>query len=153
MRFLYYQISLRERLGALRHAFEENTVDVEQNIELSELDATNQLEDVTSHIFRQMKILTKKENAALVLSVDGPREQIHKGQNPYTSRVYKFNRMTIQAAGKLDIPIVDLTRYFLEDFAQYKKPFNSSVDGHWNEHGHTIVAAALGRFLLNRDFL
>ena len=82
----------------------------------------------------------------IILMIDGDRSSIYNGKikrdmSKLQNRWFKIilNQMGI----KTNLHLLDLHPVFLKNWKKNKKKFDYEYDGHWNEHGHEIVAKAL----------
>jgi hypothetical protein len=89
--------------------------------------------------------------ARLLLAMDGHRLAIYRGTD---SPALALNRIAEETAQRHHIPFVDLQPVFAADWQSEHRRFDFDADGHWNEHGHAVAAAAIGRALrtLSRQF-
>jgi SGNH hydrolase-like domain, acetyltransferase AlgX len=80
----------------------------------------------------------------LMLVVDGVRPELYAGENAGTDSYFGIMRAElIDAARRRGLEVIDMQPVFAAAHRQDKKPFEFSDDGHWNSHGHAVVAQAL----------
>ncbi len=156
LRFAFYQMLLENRLMRLKdkllRAFGRGR-EFQQNVTLDFLDMKDPIIGVTRHIFAKLKRLSERHGVRLLLTIDAPREHIHRKEDPRTAEVYWFNELSLQLAGEHGIEIIDLTEAFLRHHQRRGVRFNSETDGHWSETGHRVVARTLSEFLLEHGWL
>ncbi len=82
----------------------------------------------------------------IVLTVDTPRPHVYEADALASTRTSYFglmrNRIIAQALAQ-GFKVVDTEPYFLKAYAVDRQPFELPTDGHWNAHGHEVVAAAV----------
>jgi hypothetical protein len=109
------------------------------------------VEAVTDYLFVRLGVVTHAMGARLLLAMDGDRSAIYRGAD---SPALALNRIAEETAQRHAIPFVDLQPAFAADWQSEHRRFDFDADGHWNEHGHAVAAAAIGRALraLSRQF-
>jgi len=109
------------------------------------------VEAVTDYLFGRLDAVVQAMGARLLLAMDGDRSAIYRGAD---SPALALNRIAGETAQRHGIPFVDLQPAFDADWNSEHRRFDFDADGHWNEHGHAVAAAAIGRALraLSRQF-
>ena len=109
------------------------------------------VEAVTDYLFGRLDAVMRAMGARLLLAMDGHRLAIYRGTD---SPALALNRIAEETAQRRHIPFVDLQPVFAGDWQSEHRRFDFDADGHWNEHGHAVAAAAIGRALrsLSRQF-
>lgn len=109
------------------------------------------VEAVTDYLFGRLDAVTHTMGARLLLAMDGDRSAIYRGAD---SPALTLNRIAEETAQRHGIPFVNLQPPFATDWQSEHRRFDFDADGHWNEHGHAVAAAAIGRALrgLSRQF-
>jgi hypothetical protein len=109
------------------------------------------VEAVTDYLFGRLDAVVQAMGARLLLAMDGDRSAIYRGAD---SPALALNRIAEETARRHAIPFVDLQPAFAADWQSGHRRFDFDADGHWNEHGHAVAAAAIGRALrtLSRQF-
>jgi hypothetical protein len=82
----------------------------------------------------------------IVLTVDTPRPHVYEAGALASTRTSYFGLMRSRIiAEALDhgFKVVDTEPYFLKAYAADRQPFELPTDGHWNAHGHEVVATAV----------
>ena len=82
----------------------------------------------------------------VVILLDGDREAIYSGQDKRDINKpvnILFDELGMSAKIIPNVDIIDLHNFFKSDYASNNEKFNYDYDGHWNEHGHAVVARAL----------
>ena len=102
------------------------------------------VEAVTDYLFGRFDATVYAMGARLLLAMDGDRFAIYHGSD---SQALALNRIAAATALRHDIPFVDLHPAFAADWQNEHRRFDFDADGHWNEHGHEIAAAAIARAL------
>jgi hypothetical protein len=95
---------------------------------------------VTGYLFDRIAAVVRTTGAQVLLAMDGDRAAIYRGQD---SPALVLNRLAAAAAERRRIPFVDLDPVFRADWQSAHRRFDFDADGHWNEHGHAVAAAAL----------
>ena len=62
-----------------------------------------------------------------------------------------FNPELLDVAGELGVWVVDLADVFTAAREAEKKPHKFELDGHWNRHGHSLVADAIKTWLISES--
>jgi len=106
---------------------------------------------ITDYLFGRLDAVVHAMGARLLLAMDGDRSAIYRGAD---SPALAPNRIAGETAQRHGIPFVDLQPAFDADWNSEHRRFDFEADGHWNEHGHAVAAAAIGRALraLSRQF-
>jgi lysophospholipase L1-like esterase len=99
---------------------------------------------VTDYLFGRIDAVVHRVGARLLLAMDGDRFAIYRNSD---SPALALNRLAADAAARQHIPFVDLERVFLADWREEHRRFDFDADGHWNEHGHAVAAAAIAKAL------
>ena len=99
---------------------------------------------VTDYVFARLDDAARAIGARLLLAMDGDRFAIYQGID---SPALMLNRLAAETAGRLGIPFVDLAPVFAADWGRAHRRFDFDADGHWNERGHAVAAAAIARAL------
>jgi len=83
----------------------------------------------------------------IALVIDVPRPHLYDAAARAAAQASYFGlmRSTLMAqAGARGFKIVDMEPHFLAAYAaDARAPFENRTDGHWNSHGHGVVAAAV----------
>ena len=82
----------------------------------------------------------------VVILLDGDREAIYSGQDKRDINKpvnILFDELGMSAKIIPNVDVIDLHNFFKSDYASNNEKFNYDYDGHWNEHGHAVVARAL----------
>jgi len=109
------------------------------------------VEAVTDYLFGRLDAVARAMGARLLFAMDGDRFAIYQGSD---SPALVLNRIAAETASRHNIPFVDLQQAFAADWQKQHRRFDFDADGHWNEHGHKIAAAAIAGALrsLSRQF-
>jgi hypothetical protein len=99
---------------------------------------------VTDYLFGRIDAVVRAMGARLMLAMDGDRFAIYRNEE---SPALALNRLAADAAARHHIPFVDLEPVFLADWRAEHRRFDFNADGHWNEHGHAVAAAAIAKVL------
>jgi len=104
-----------------------------------------------THVFREYQTVATGQGSELLLVIDADRQAIQQSAPPTPSLTWQ-NTIANEAAADLGIPLIDLTQAFTEDYEQHGEPFSFSMDYHWNEHAHAVVAKAVSQWLVDHIF-
>jgi hypothetical protein len=99
---------------------------------------------VTDYLFGRIDAVVHAMGARLLLAMDGDRFAIYQNSD---SPALALNRLAAETAARRRIPFVDLEPAFEADWRAEHRRFDFDADGHWNEHGHAVAAAAIARAL------
>jgi hypothetical protein len=105
---------------------------------------------VTDYLFGRIDGVVRAMGARLLLAMDGDRFAIYRGNAGYRgsdSPALALNRLAADAAARHHIPFIDLEPVFLADWQAQHRRFDFDADGHWNEYGHAVAAAAIAQAL------
>ena len=86
----------------------------------------------------------------IVIVVDTPRPQVYDAAalaEVQTSYFGQMRRRMIDQAKARGFRVVDTEPHFVAAYAPDHRGFEHPTDGHWNAHGHAVVAAAVSRAL------
>jgi len=149
--FRYLRYRRQIRFGALKNILlghgKQDEASYQANINVSDLDKkalNNRL--VTEYVFLKMRDVCLKNNAELLIVMDGDRNAIYEkmgSSGAYSSGALTLNAMAKSAANKYRINFIDLHQVFREDFLVSHKKFNFDSDMHWNQYCHEVVAEAI----------
>jgi SGNH hydrolase-like domain, acetyltransferase AlgX len=99
---------------------------------------------VTDYLFGRIDSVVRAMGARLLLAMDGDRFAIYRDSD---SPALALNRLAAETAFRHHIPFIDLDPMFRADWRAQHRRFDFDSDGHWNEHGHAVAAAAIARAL------
>lgn len=91
----------------------------------------------------------------LLITMDGPRYGLHDltWEQVQTLPAYHYHPAVAQTTTDLNIPFLDLSRVFFEDFQATGQTIGFQGDGHWTERGHELAAEAIAEELRARGWL
>ncbi len=114
------------------------------NVEIgSILAARRDVAAVADHAVARLAALAGGIGARLLIAMDGDRQAIYRGDA--ASPVLQLNGILAEAASRHGIAFLDLHPRFAADWAAHHRRFDFDADGHWNERGHSVAAAAIAR--------
>jgi lysophospholipase L1-like esterase len=102
------------------------------------------IQAVTDYLFGRLDAAVHAMGARLLLAMDGDRSAIYGERD---SPALALNRLAADMAARHHIAFVDLEPVFLADWRAEHRRFDFDADGHWNEHGHAVAAAAIAQAL------
>jgi lysophospholipase L1-like esterase len=102
------------------------------------------VEAVTDYLFGRIDAAVHAMGARLLLAMDGDRFAIYQGSD---SSALALNRLAAETAARHQLPFIDLEPVFEADWQAEHRRFDFDADGHWNEHGHAVAAAAIAQAL------
>jgi lysophospholipase L1-like esterase len=94
-----------------------------------------------NYLTRRIRERVSANGAKLLIAMDGDRSAIYAGRD--TSELLELNRMAAEAAARHGVAFLDLHSAFQADWKANGRRFEFESDGHWNEHGHRVAAAAV----------
>ena len=112
-----------------------------------------EMKEVVEYIFNKYLQEVDGDRKKLMFVIDTTRDPIYKGVHPKNTRGFQYNELTAEVCHDLFLNCLDLTEPFWQDFQENKRRFNSELDGHWNEYGHSIAAQQIADFLHKRGLL
>lgn len=102
------------------------------------------VEAVSDYLFGRIDAVVHAMGARLLLAMDGDRDAIYRGA---ASPALELNRIAAATAARHHIAFLDLEPVFRADWQARHRRFDFDADGHWNEHGHEVAAAAIAAAL------
>lgn len=123
-------------------------IDVSRNMLLKDPGA---LEGFLRYALGALLEAARSCGARLLLVVDADRQAIYSGEDPRESRIHIMNQAVIDVAGDLGVWVVDLAEVFSAAWAAENQRFDFELDGHWNRHGHSLVADAIKTWLISES--
>ena len=96
------------------------------------------------------RIVEMAEKRKVLLVVDADRNLIYEGgkHRDETKVLGRLNNYLIKTAAPLhNVIVIDMQKYFWQDWVNNKAVFNSEHDYHWNAYGHSVVADTIECFL------
>jgi len=88
------------------------------------------------------KIKDENTDKRIIFLMDAPRNDIYSNKLP-ESNVIWMNEMVRQISQYHHLELIDLTNSFYNNYTKKNKKFNSELDFHWDEYGHSIVSDVL----------
>ena len=116
--------------------------------DLSKKSFRNEL--VTDYVFQKLGEVCLRNEAGLLVVMDGDRNGIYKNVDEppgHPGGALMLNAMVKSVADKYNIDFIDVHPIFKKDFASNHKKFSFKCDGHWNRYGHQVVAEAIADFI------
>lgn len=89
------------------------------------------------------KIREENPDKRIIFILDAPRENIYSGINVEKSGSYWLHELMQKVTSKYNVEFINLAPLMEADYQKNGKKFNSEIDWHWNEYGHTFVAETL----------
>lgn len=100
---------------------------------------TVDLQAMTTYLVGQYQAVADQSDSRLLVIMDADRHNVYNGSGDPGY----YNQMVRQAADQTGVDFVDLTDAFTVEYQAHHRPFNSSVDWHWNEYGHDVVSGVV----------
>jgi hypothetical protein len=151
-RYLIVNLEIQRGASAVEDLFRgdlreyEANVDVSRNVLLKDREA---LDRFLRYALGALFETTKGCDARLLLVLDANRQAIYAGEDPRESRIHIMNQAVMDVAGDLGVWVVDLAEVFSAAWAAENQRFDHELDGHWNRHGHSLVADAIKTWLIS----
>jgi lysophospholipase L1-like esterase len=105
------------------------------------LSRRREVEAVANHAVTRLRVLAAGIDSRLLMVMDGDRQSIYRGAP--SSPALELNRIMAVAAGNHVVEFLDLHPIFAAHWQSHRERFEFDSDGHWNELGHSVVAAAI----------
>ena len=99
------------------------------------------VEAVADHAVARLAGLAAGVGARLLIVMDGDRQAVYRGEQ--SSPVLELNRIMAAGAVNHGVAFLDLHSNFSAHWAAQHRRFEFVADGHWNELGHSVAAAAI----------
>ena len=142
-RYVYYNLNLMDKFKSKKAGAKE----VEMNVPVNDImDKKDSLLAVTGYLLKKIK--AELGNKEIVFIMDGPRQNIYKGDLE-KAKIAWLNTMVADHCKELNLPFIDLTSYMVEDYKKNAKRFETDYDNHWDEYGHQFVANVLYEYFKN----
>ena len=103
------------------------------------------VEAVADHTVARLAGLAAGVGARLLIVMDGVRQAVYRGEQ--SSPALELNRILAVAAANHGVALVDLHSNFSAHWAAHHRRFDFDTDGHWNELGHSVAAAAIAKHI------
>ena len=104
------------------------------------------VEAVADHAVARLAGLAAGVGARLLIVMDGDRQAVYRGEQ--SSPVLELNRIMAAGAVNHGVAFLDLHSNFSAHWAAQHRRFEFVADGHWNELGHSVAAAAIAERIL-----
>ncbi len=143
IRFLSINLDLVNKSPVLNSLYYAETRKYENQINLENKISDENIKRVINYLLKNIKDIGIKNNTKIFLVIDSPRQSIYENKAPQENKDYKYVLMTKEIAKQLNLPIVDLTDTFIQDWQKNHKRFDLAIDEHWDEYGHQVVATSL----------
>ncbi len=105
---------------------------------------------VIDKFLNEVKLIAKDK--PVIFYVEADRKKIYSGNEDWSKYHYLMNEYFIKKSKLMGFKTIDLKEVFEKDYKKNKIIHNSTVDDHWNEHGHMIVANELFT-ILNESYI
>lgn len=144
VRYLYINL----QASAIKNRLVEDQQFFQNNLNYQKLlNAESDIIKIVPYIFQKLKEeLTEKR---IIFLLDAPRYNIY-ADNLEDAPVQFLHRLMDENCKKYDFEFIDLTTTFYTNYQKNQIPFNSDIDGHWNEYGHRLVCDTLFKYLRSR---
>lgn len=143
--FRYLKFNLRIKSWNKKKKLEGKTLAYEGNIQLNKTpEQVAAIKQVTHHIIKEFKV--RFPNRRLLFLMDAPRKHIYTNTLEQ-SKISWLNQLVAEACTKQSFEFIDLTPYFLADYAEHQRKMEFAEDNHWNAYGHRVVAETLYDYL------
>ena len=138
-------------------ARDQSVIRVEGNTGLTSDDQLIQSLDqrMVRYVFEALLNIIAESNSQLMIVMDTDRDQLYRG-TPVDEwyHVNRYNLLVAAIADELEIPYIDMTQPFLNDYQIHGKAFDyGELDFHWNAYGHAVVAQTLGNEIVRRGWV
>ena len=97
------------------------------------------------------RIVHENRDSRVLFVTDGPRREIYSG-TVAGSDGERYNRLVRSVCDRLGCPLLDLTVQFRACYERDGRRFETPYDGHWDAHGHEVVADALYDWLEKQEW-
>lgn len=101
--------------------------------------ANDDISLLTSYLFDEYQRIAA--DSALLLTMEADRASIYG--DPHDPQQQAYEALVSGLAREKQIDYLNLRTILAADYARNHQPFEFTLDAHWNEHGHTVVANAL----------
>jgi hypothetical protein len=101
---------------------------------------------VAEYVFGRAKELCEQNEAQFMVVMDGVRQLIYEkpeGLFDRTRGALVLNDIASMAARRQGVSFLDLHDVFARHYREHGQKFEFEHDGHWNELGHEVAAAAI----------
>jgi len=150
VRYLYLDLQISVQISRLKGIFQRDAKlkpSIKINKDYDEM--RKELGIKAADIFmKEIKDLSKRKKVIIV--TDGDRESIYDGK--INRKMDKFTtlwmeRIIYQAEKIENVHLIDMHPIMVLDWQKKQSKFNWEYDGHWNEHGHSLVFKAINEKL------
>ena len=140
LRYLFLDLKINAQIKMFLSSRYENKNENSKNLEV------NKKLGITAIDFFFKNINKISKDKKIILLLDGDRSSIYENkiQRKQNQNIKIFYDKVIELSKDYQkIYIIDLHKFFLEDWHKKKQKFNFDNDFHWNEYGHKIVSESL----------
>jgi len=151
VRYLLINARILERFYGVKRLLED-AENLEANIDSDIFDLRRKndlMERMVGFLLNELTV--DADGIPIVVVMDGNRQAIYKGEDPFNTRSFGLNKLVGRQAEKHGISFIDLTQWFAEDWHREGKKFDWDIDNHWNRRGHEITALAIAELLNRRE--
>jgi GDSL-like lipase/acylhydrolase family protein len=146
-RYLYGNLEFRYRTFRLGTLFRQSRerqyqMNVEINTDMYQIPL---FEDLSLHILKEMK-KALPSGCNLLLFMDADRDALYHGLDLKREKSYQLVLMLKRACERANVPFLELSDAFANDYKQFHQRFDYDIDRHWNRRGHEIVAETLAEY-------
>lgn len=151
VRYFYYrwQMSPTVLRGLVLGSARAEAPRFEANIHVDEV--LSRLPDIgaaTDYLFGRLAALGRDRGFQLLLVMDANRAPIYAGTaKTRPEGASALNVLALEMAARHGLGFLDLTEAFTGAWQANGTRFEFASDGHWNEHGHEVVADAIAQVL------
>jgi hypothetical protein len=150
VRYLYLDLQISVQISRLKGIFQRDakpkpTIQINNDYDERRKELGIKAADI---FMKKVEDLSKRKKVIIV--TDGDRESIYDGKinRKIDSLVTLWIERIIYQAEKIqNVYLIDMHPIMLLDWQKKQSKFNWEYDGHWNEHGHSLVSKALNEKL------
>lgn len=154
IRFLTINLDLINQSPILNKIYYAETRQYADSLDYNEKLRQEVFPSLAENILTQYQTLGQKYGFGVLATLDTDRATIYTGQDLEKVEQFKQNKIINEEALKLSFPLLNLSSSFLKDWQQNHERFDWSIDYHWNERGHQIVADTITKwFSQNQDVI
>lgn len=149
VRYSLINLDLATRLAYLFHRISGDRQRIAANMDIDSnlLNDRSALTGLLHYILQEVQIIAVNRDFQVIFVMDANRDAIYHNQMPEASAIHLLNRVLQTETARLGFPLLDLTNAFQQVWKNSKRPFEWTIDGHWNKEGHQVVASRLESFL------
>ena len=94
------------------------------------------------------KIVGENSGKRIIFVLDAPRKSIYENSID-KSKLKWLHTLMAEQCNKHNVELLDLTEHMVTDYKKNGIRYNSGIDYHWNEYGHSFISDIVYDFIIH----